>query len=580
MALQTADSVVSAPEGMPVVTVPLPGSTLVAALLCVGAIRSRRPRSSAAALFQIGLPSEVAGTEIWRLPFRRYRCHQKGTASTASRCGRCPSADIVAVRCCRRRGLEAALLQMLLHKGCRRRCLATALLQILLPSDVPASWLAAAFLQISLPSEVAGVQVSRLPFCRYCCHQSCRRRGLAAARLQALWPPEVAGVEGRRLPFCRWILAPEVAGVEGRRFPLCGRRCHHKLPASRFGDCPAAATGAIRSCRRRSSATALLLTSLPPEVGCVEVGRLPFCTYCCHQKLPASRFGGCPSAVTGAIKGCRRRGSAAASLQIFLPSEGACVEVCGSAPAANVATEGAGVEFAGVQFGGFPCSYRCPLGRLAGRGPCVTCRERDRPRPLWLLFVEFVTMDLITARAAGAGLLRLVHGLRFYPPLRRAHHGSQGRRLRPAYQSCTSTHTCTSDGSDIACRASLPMQDLEVEQFHPTGIFPNGCWRTEGCGARVASCARARVSPSWPATPPAANGWASHDVASRAGISGNREGRGIGHNKGHRYPHLDHLASESWWSACRASLGRQRCSQRRIHRRPCGGGALGARARA
>ena len=82
-------------------------------------------------------------------------------------------------------------------------------------------------------------------------------------------------------------------------------------------------------------ATAQLQLSLPPQVGGVEAGRLPFCSSCGHQKRLASRTGGCPSAATVAIGSCRRRGSPAASLQAFLPSEGACVEV-GGCPSAGI----------------------------------------------------------------------------------------------------------------------------------------------------------------------------------------------------------------------------------------------------
>lgn len=39
------------------------------------------------------------------------------------------------------------------------------------------------------------------------------------------------------------------------------------------------------------------------------------------------------------------------------------------------------------------------------------------------------------------------------------------------YFSCTAAHSCTGDGMAIACRAGLPLQDMEFIQFHPTGIF-------------------------------------------------------------------------------------------------------------
>lgn len=43
--------------------------------------------------------------------------------------------------------------------------------------------------------------------------------------------------------------------------------------------------------------------------------------------------------------------------------------------------------------------------------------------------------------------------------------GGYGR----AYFSCTSAHTCTGDGNAMVARAGLPLQDMEVVQFHPTG---------------------------------------------------------------------------------------------------------------
>src|SRR5712675_987110 len=48
------------------------------------------------------------------------------------------------------------------------------------------------------------------------------------------------------------------------------------------------------------------------------------------------------------------------------------------------------------------------------------------------------------------------------------------------YLSCTGAHTCTGDGSAMALRAGLPLQDMEFIQFHPTGIYGSGCLVTEG----------------------------------------------------------------------------------------------------
>ena len=52
--------------------------------------------------------------------------------------------------------------------------------------------------------------------------------------------------------------------------------------------------------------------------------------------------------------------------------------------------------------------------------------------------------------------------------------GGHGR----AYFSCTAAH-CTGDGSGMALRAGLPLQDMEFVQFHPTGIYGVGCLITE-----------------------------------------------------------------------------------------------------
>ena len=49
------------------------------------------------------------------------------------------------------------------------------------------------------------------------------------------------------------------------------------------------------------------------------------------------------------------------------------------------------------------------------------------------------------------------------------------------YASTTNAHINTGDGVGMAIRAGVPMQDIEMWQFHPTGIAGAGVLVTEGC---------------------------------------------------------------------------------------------------
>ena len=49
------------------------------------------------------------------------------------------------------------------------------------------------------------------------------------------------------------------------------------------------------------------------------------------------------------------------------------------------------------------------------------------------------------------------------------------------YASTTNAHINTGDGVGMALRAGVPMQDMEMWQFHPTGIAGAGVLVTEGC---------------------------------------------------------------------------------------------------
>ena len=115
--------------------------------------------------------------------------------------------------------------------------------------------------------------------------------------------------------------------------------------------------------------------------------------------------------------------------------------------------------------------------------------------------------------------------------------GGYGR----AYFSATSAHTCTGDGSAMALRAGIPLEDPEFVQFHPTGIYGAGCLITEGCRGEGGILRNGNGERFMERYAPNAKDLASRDVVSRAMTMELREGRGCGPNKEYIHLHLDHL---------------------------------------
>ncbi|MEO9654944.1 succinate dehydrogenase flavoprotein subunit [Marinomonas sp.] len=113
------------------------------------------------------------------------------------------------------------------------------------------------------------------------------------------------------------------------------------------------------------------------------------------------------------------------------------------------------------------------------------------------------------------------------------------------YQSTTNAHINTGDGVAMALRAGYPMQDMEMWQFHPTGIYGAGTLVTEGCRGEGGYLINKDGERFMERYAPNAKDLAGRDVVARSMILEILEGRGCGPEGDHVLLKLDHLGEET-----------------------------------
>tara|TARA_R110001592_G_scaffold59905_3_gene182044 strand:+ start:61663 stop:63435 length:1773 start_codon:yes stop_codon:yes gene_type:complete len=113
------------------------------------------------------------------------------------------------------------------------------------------------------------------------------------------------------------------------------------------------------------------------------------------------------------------------------------------------------------------------------------------------------------------------------------------------YQSTTNALINTGDGMGMALRAGFPGQDMEMWQFHPTGIAGAGTLVTEGCRGEGGYLINSEGERFMERYAPNSKDLAGRDVVARSMVLEILEGRGCGPNKDHVLLKLDHLGEET-----------------------------------
>ncbi len=112
------------------------------------------------------------------------------------------------------------------------------------------------------------------------------------------------------------------------------------------------------------------------------------------------------------------------------------------------------------------------------------------------------------------------------------------------YASTTNALINTGDGIGMALRAGYPMQDMEMWQFHPTGIHGAGTLVTEGCRGEGGYLINKDGERFMERYAPNAKDLAGRDVVARSMVQEILAGKGCGPKGDHVLLKLDHLGEK------------------------------------
>jgi succinate dehydrogenase / fumarate reductase flavoprotein subunit len=197
-----------------------------------------------------------------------------------------------------------------------------------------------------------------------------------------------------------------------------------------------------------------------------------------------------------------------------------------------------------MNFGERPVQRACASADRTGHSMLHTLYQRNvRARTQFL--VEWMALDLIRdadGDVLGVTGLEMETGevmiLQAKATLFAT--GGAGR----IFAASTNAFINTGDGLGMAARAGIPLEDMEMWQFHPTGVYGAGVLITEGVRGEGGILLNVNGERFMERYAPNLKDLASRDVVSRSMDQEIKEGRGCGPHKDHVLLKLDHLGPE------------------------------------
>ncbi|WAJ71286.1 succinate dehydrogenase flavoprotein subunit [Catenovulum adriaticum] len=244
----------------------------------------------------------------------------------------------------------------------------------------------------------------------------------------------------------------------------------------------------------------------------------------------------------------------------YIGDQDAIEYMCKTGPEAIIELENMGLPFSRTEAGKI---YQRPFGgqskEFGGEQAARTAAAADRTGHALLhllyqqnvknkttVFSEWYALDLVKNQdgaVVGCTAIDIESGEIVYFKAKATvlATGGAGR----IFASTTNAHINTGDGVGMALRAGVPVQDIEMWQFHPTGIAGAGVLVTEGCRGEGGYLLNKDGERFMERYAPNAKDLAGRDVVARSMMTEIREGRGC---EGPLGPHiklkLDHLGAE------------------------------------